>query len=599
MKKIVLTWSMTFILSMSTLCADAYKESMIRTLESIREIFHAAYAPAMWKKENDGWDIDKEYEKAKDHILQSQHLPLKEYQQLIKKFLYSAKDYHVNIMFYSTEEASLPFRVKTIGSRTFIDYVNFQKLPPHRYLLRAGDELLAFNGTPIQTVLESLRAQTRQANLATDQSLADLKLTERIGLMGDVVPKGLVTITSRSQKTGQIHTHQLMWNYHPEKIKNHDHMHAIAPLLAMPQLFETQTFSLFNPLYSHRSLKMSHEEDVIGAPVSFVPELGEVVWKYEGQFDSRSSDDLFANLFSNSDPIAWNAYIYLNKEGRKIGYVRIPHYVADEEDAEALGKILNFLDKTTEALVIDQVNNGGGHANFLYKVARMLTTKAMVTPKHRIKLTQEDVFLSYEQLERIKFDLLLAERGLREEVDSEQQLLFEKYFYEFLIEEWNQGRSFTQPIFLAGVDLIIPHPRYRYTKPVLMLINELDFSCADFLPAILQDNSQAVLFGTRTSGAGGYIKGTQLVNQFGILALTFTGSLAERDNMLKIESLGITPDIEYQLTVEDVQGGYQPYAEAVNVAVSSLLPAEEEFTILPIYGDKHSDESIDFSEFGE
>jgi C-terminal processing protease CtpA/Prc len=109
-----------------------------------------------------------------------------------------------------------------------------------------------------------------------------------------------------------------------------------------------------------------------------------------------------------------------------------------------------------------------------------------------------------------------------------------------------------------------------------MLINELDFSGGDFCPAILQDNKRAVLFGSRTSGAGGFVTTSTFPNENGIMQFSYTGSLAERpDSLLKIENLGVLPDIAYKLTVEDLQNGYQGYISAINEAIENLFENKE------------------------
>lgn len=152
-----------------------------------------------------------------------------------------------------------------------------------------------------------------------------------------------------------------------------------------------------------------------------------------------------------------------------------------------------------------------------------------------------------------------------------QQELFYQAFSELILEEWNAGHTLTRPTPIEGVDMINPHPEFHYTKPILMLINELDMSGGDFMAAILQDNERATLFGCRTAGAGGVVERFKFPNQQGIALCSYTASIAERINLQKIEDLGVTPDIDYQLTVHDVQHHYEGYVSAVNQAVEALL----------------------------
>jgi hypothetical protein len=198
-----------------------------------------------------------------------------------------------------------------------------------------------------------------------------------------------------------------------------------------------------------------------------------------------------------------------------------------------------------------------------------------------MKITQKDVLIAHQILDIIEmiqegidlaaFDLFGDEEFEENPIDY-QKLLFLKAFFEFTIQEWDENRTLTNPTHLEGCDWINPHAEYRYTKPILMLINELDFSGGDFMPAMMQDNKRAILFGARTSGAGGFVSQASFPNNNGIVGFSYTGSIAERpETLLKIENLGVTPDIVYSLTVDDLQNGYQSYKNAVNEAVQTLL----------------------------
>ncbi len=53
--------------------------------------------------------------------------------------------------------------------------------------------------------------------------------------------------------------------------------------------------------------------------------------------------------------------------------------------------------------------------------------------------------------------------------------------------------------------------------------------------------------------------------------LVLIGDGPERSNSEKIENIGVIPDVEYELTIEDVRKGYQDYKKAVNKTVKDLL----------------------------
>jgi C-terminal processing protease CtpA/Prc len=143
-------------------------------------------------------------------------------------------------------------------------------------------------------------------------------------------------------------------------------------------------------------------------------------------------------------------------------------------------------------------------------------------------------------------------------------------YADFLIDQWNQGRTVTEPYWIGGVNLINPAP-VHYTKPILLLTNHLDFSGGDFFPAILQDNQRVKIFGSRTAGAGGYILPQQFSNNIGVAKFSVTGSIAARLSGNPIENLGVKPDYEYDMSAEDYQNNYAPYVKAVQTAVDGLI----------------------------
>jgi hypothetical protein len=591
--KVLLTFC-SLIVSFNCLLASSFedqkKAKMIQDLEVIKHHFEIGYAPAKWKKEYLGWDLEVAFEEAKNAILNTPSLTTKQFQIIVRDFIHTMKDYHVDVLFFSTEAASLPFSVKGAEGKYFIDWIDPLRLPPSQYSIKVGDELVQFDGRPVAEVIEELETQSgKSATPSTDESLAQMKLTARSGMAGDIVPKGSIIITTRSPTSGKLSSYQLCWTYTPEHVKNPldflpaiDFISALKPASKIKKKISLPQVVMANPLHQAYAEKAAGRDGTLGSRKSFIPMLGEPLWIKEYKEEEKDNDFL---------GLKWHAYIYRHPEGRTIGYIRIPHYVGFSDNAVEFGEILAFLEENTDALVIDQVHNFGGYVAFQYELASMLAIEPLKTPHHRVKITQKDALEAYKALEFIKLVELILDsqepadssgEGDKEKQEGKddkeeesgfnyQEMMFLKTYYELVLEEWNQGRTLTRPTPILGVDRINPHPKYHYTKPILILINEMDFSGGDFMPAILQDNQRAVLFGSRTAGAGGFVFSFNFPNSHGIALCSYTASIAERPNLQKIENLGVTPDIEYQLTADDLQNGYRGYVQAVNQAVQLLL----------------------------
>lgn len=541
------------------------KDKMKSDLDFIRNTFSVHYAPAQWKAKYSGWDLETEISKAKERIQNSDKIGVRDFQKIVRDFFKSTKDYHVSVYFQSTESASLPFRIKGAHGRYFFTYINYRHLSSLAFPISPGDELISIDGKPTEQVINELRdREIGYATDSTDRAFAEMFLTNRHGLLGHIVPKGPVLIQVKSAFTGTVSSYQLIWKYNPEKIT--DGFWAKGTDTKPQGLKAFLNKSMMSPVYEQllKAFELTNNEDQelkegeLGNRKSFVPYLGKIWWV-------------------TNDESPYHAYIFENEEKKLIGYIRIPHYSADEIEAQEFARIIDLFQDRTEALVIDQVNNPGGFFFYMYALASMLTDQPLITPKHHIAITQNEVASAIslmpilEEVESDEDAQNLLGATLFGYPVTYQVTQFILDYCRFIIEEWNMGRPLTNSNFLYGVDHINPHPTSRYTKPVLVLINGMDISCGDFFPAIMQDNKRVTLFGSRTAGAGGFVLGAEYQNLFGVANFRYTGSIAERIDNSPIENLGVMPDIVYEVTPEDIQFGYQDYVEAVNKAVKGLI----------------------------
>ncbi len=294
-------------------------------------------------------------------------------------------------------------------------------------------------------------------------------------------------------------------------------------------------------------------EELLGLRLrSFVPALGETVWKL--------SDALKARL-------PYSAYIYQLGDGQRIGYVRVPHYNYDESAVSEFANLIGHFESSTVALVFDQVDNPGGSMFYMYSLLSSLTGRPLALPQHQLALNDDDAATASDILE-------LAGAGEAVPLDERPSPHLIAYS-RFVLSEIEAGRwrgTLTNPVHLGGVTEVLPSA-VHYTKSIVILSNELTFSAGEFLAAILQDNRAATLFGERTAGAGGCARRIVIPGskQLGIEYITLTWTFARRTNGQSIENLGVLPDVHYSITVEDLQSGFHGYRQALLRTIYDLL----------------------------
>jgi len=560
---------------------NAAQRQMIQTLDYVASIYTEHYAPIEWKQQQFGVDFKKEYDKVRAAVAAKPGMSFQEFQARLAAFVSSTRDYHVSIHFFSTEKARLPLSVMSAEGKYYLAYIDRQKLPETLFPYKVGDEVVQFDGKPVADAIAAI-VQAQGPNVAgTDARLAEMRLTSRTRQVGQGVPQGPVSLKIR---TGSgVEAVKLEWQYTPEMVpvdvpvrdgglapqsgieglpsRTPGERAQGRPVSRIRELLRKLIPSMAHPfaeMFKKHAAEQAGNRFLIGARESYVPKLGKVLWE-----------------IPKESPIY--AYVFENEQGRKIGYIRIPDYMGEEQHAQIFAQIVQQFQKTTDGLVFDQVNNPGGSLFYMYALLSMLTDKPLVTPKHRLIIDESDAYWAAGVIQEA------ASQGLKkafaQEVGKElggyaptrsvQESVLE--YARFILSELKAGRRFTDFVSLFGIDTIAPS-RVRYTKPILLLVNELDFSCADFFPAIMQDNGRAKLLGVRTAGAGGGVKSLEFPNQAGVAGFTYTWTIGQRTNGQPIENLGVKPDVDYQLKADDFRSGFAGYKKAINEALGAMLP---------------------------
>lgn len=565
----VLTVGLSLLTSMTSLASnsESFREDVLGNLYGMRAVYRAEYAPADWKMKWTSYDLENEFKKATEAVNSSPNLTMDQTRQILKNFIYSMKDYHTSISFISTETATLPLNVRSAGDHVYIVYIDRSKLSEQSFPFNVGDELLSFGGLTAKEAIAAVQAETPSNVPETDLQIAELGLTRRRASRGLTVPKGPVTleILPQGQESKAGKKVQLIWDYTPEKIASRSE--SKNPPLNMKLMTGTldslgqKPSRFFKPRMDVLFDKPKTAENPygLGTRKSFIPDLGVKLW------ESDKSSTFYA-------------YIYKAEDRKLMGYVRIAQYEATDyvKAVADFAQIVDRFQKTTDGMVIDQVNNPGGSVFYLYALASMLTDQPLRTPLHRMAINQADVADALTQiadLEKIKTEQEAQKAIKSSELDgyppSLQFAQFTLDYYKFIVAEWTMNHKLTSPYWIAGVNHINPGVS-QYTKPILLLVNHLDFSGGDFFPTILQDNQRVTVMGSRTAGAGGYVSDIKIQNNIGIDSFRCTESIAERIDGNPIENLGVTPDIPYEMTAEDFTQNYAPYVKAINKELSKL-----------------------------
>jgi C-terminal processing protease CtpA/Prc len=285
----------------------------------------------------------------------------------------------------------------------------------------------------------------------------------------------------------------------------------------------------------------------VGMTHSLVEPLGTEVWKLAPEITAKTR---------------YTAAIYQLADGRQVGFIRVPRYSHDRRAAAEFVKIIDRFNASTTALIFDQTYNPGGSLFQMYALLANLTAQALPVPLHEVKLGEDDAAEARDVLDRVEYGDQLPQQ------DRPTPELIQ--WSRFVVDHVKKGPGvLSERVPLFGVSHIEPAPN-PYTKPIFVLINELTFSAAEFLAAILQDNQLATLVGVRTAGAGGCAKTFQLPpGLLDDMKITLTWTVAWRTNGNPIENVGVHPDIHLEMTPNDIRNNNCDYRQGVLAAIDS------------------------------
>lgn len=572
---------------------ESHEKAMLQDIEGIRNAFSVRYAPVKLKKKLFGWDIDSAFDRARQKVIREKPKNVKAFQRIVQSVFLSAKDYHTQVSFYSTAQAFIPLSIRGASGRYFVIPWNGQDCDCEYHLEDSdskirledwvGSEMIAIDDVPIADAIEDIIDNELGGDRSpTGYAIAERLVFQRRGEFGQQVPGADCELVLRSKENGSMTRYLVPWIHAPEEIKDQmkgsgkfklsraiagRESHATALDLLKQDYSVPFVSGLVARGHVKRMATMEEDEKEDGRSgdewdireKSFLPPLGRILW------ETARNDYLYA-------------YLYENSAGHRIGYLCIPSFKQGEDDANNFVSTIQDFERESDALVIDVTDNPGGWLFFMYSVLAMLTDVPLNTLSTQQIITQEDVY-SAIQLANLCSDPIMSQEILPQVLFgyplSHAVRMDMKNFANRIIKCWNSGYRMTRQG-VGEIKAILPHPDVQYTKPILVLVNEMAFSCGDLFPALLQDNQRAVIFGKQTAGAGGAVRFYPHASRMGIAGFSLTTSLVYRLDGTPIENQGVSPDIPYEITVRDLQEDYADYIETVNSVIERMVPPVRE-----------------------
>lgn len=536
-----------FVVLAGFAAAEISREQRLQDFRQLASLYAKHYAPYEWKKEVQRFDLLQigpwldRVARAKDDL---------EFYDICIEYVASLNDAHDVFTLTSDFSASLGFSTDLWDNAIVVDSVNRTRLPPDRYPIQIGDELISIDGVPAERILFSLAKYATAANNRSTARQAAAFLTSRpqsrIPRAVEVPAESVIVLRSPG---GEEKTLTIPW------------VRSGTPLAAGPVpspkpavARAASEASYLEPLRALQNLKLDlPAETVIGVgarnpvftmPAGFTQRLG------------RQASDFF---FSGT----YEAY------GVRLGFLRIPNYSPSSQTLALMqfAQEIQFFEANTDGLIIDNTRNPGGSACYLEALMSYLIPQPFRTLAFQIRATNSWIVSFSSSLTSARA------QGAPPEVISQLEAILKE------LQEANaRERGMTAPLPLCALSLDVQPARDRqgnvlaYTKPAMVLADDFSASGGDAFAAIFQDNRRGPVLGFRTMGAGGSVVSFTDVGVFGEGATRVTVSLMNRKEPVLtddfravpyVENVGVRPDIPVDYMIrENLMNGGRSFVES-------------------------------------
>lgn len=540
--------------------AQLTTEQRVADFRYLASLYAQRYAPYEWKRELLKYDLLdlqpwlERVQKAKDDL---------DYYEIAVDYVASLNDGHAGYFLPSTFAASLGFTVDIYDGKVLIDSINRQRLPAEQYPFEVGDELVSVDGSTAQELIKRFakylvvghqRATERSAAAAIVSRWQDsMPRAHELGEEAKVVVR---------RAGGEQATYSIPWRKTGVPVTvlapGRSPLPAARSQPSAPCAEEVPSY--LRQLERLRTMKLPQPRAVLGQgalkPVFDLPE------GFTLRLGAKTYDSFYSGTFEAG--------------GLKIGFLRIPDFDI-LRFVSTFEKEIAYFQENTDGLIIDLMRNPGGY------VCLAESLLARLIPYKFRAVTLEARVLWSELLEA-KSDLEQAQRsGAKPE--TLKVLEFVAKEFEFAYRE---NKGCTRPIPVCGIYAERDPATDKsgnpiaYTKPLMLLIDEISFSAAEVFAAVIQDSRRGPLFGMRTGGGGGsvadfpagiYAQGSANVTTSLVIRKEFV-SVPGYPTSPYIENVGVHPDVvaDY-MTRDNLMNKGRPFVEAFSAKMVEHIQA--------------------------
>lgn len=507
------------ILSLSSLSLALTETQKLADFHQLIGLIDAQYGPKQYKQDQLGIDLRTLASQYEEKVKQTKTNG--EFYYLMVKFVAEFKDGHFGVIVPSEKVASLGFTTDYIGGKVLIDEVDAKALP--NFAFQRGDEIVTFNKLPVETELGNLKPFVSNGNDLTITRIAAISLSNRRAARMPA-PSGSIELGIRHGTSDIIDTVTLEWKQKGDSLDEQDGF--------LPQ----------------SAGKLSFRTDYGQISISDI--MADLENKNLKSF--RCSGETRIAIPKDATVLTMEPFVsyYHPTEKGNVGYLRIPHYHWENGgksiNAQVFAQytyVVDQLEKNTVGLIIDQDHNCGGSVELVEQMASMFIPKTYPGLEFQL-LASKTEYLQFKSWLNEVPENTFERAGTKEALD-------------LILASWKKGEYLTPKSTLHGSIPVRPY-QYQYTKPIVLLTDEMSGSGGDAFPGLMQGHKRAKVIGNRTMGLGGHVEEIPPLYNSG-LSLRMTKSLFYRPDGVAVENNGVQPDVKYIPTRDDFMYEFKSY----------------------------------------